>query len=472
MDKGCRAVLYTVAGACGAMAVGRTALAFESHGYMRSGIGGSQGGSQQVCFRDPGTEGASGKFRLGNECETYIELMFEETYQNGDLKAAVDKDQVYFASVARVALQSRNLHDWEPTDTQRVNPTQAGGDLTTDFSLALREAYVEGFNVLGRGVNAWAGKRFYRRYDVYMLDYYFIETDGPGAGIEDINLGFAKLQLAVMRNVPGPASTDGPPQTDVDVRLTELHVGGGGTLSPIYMYGTSGSAGSVTGRNVWEALDGHQLSLLWTQPRVLGGENLVALQYGQGIFGGDAGGDQSALSEYGGYGSQEIAKGDTGARNARERSHTIRAIEHLIANPVAWLSAEYVLLYQSVDFGGAKRETGVVGATLPVKTEITTGIRPVFHFDEIHDLAVEYGYNHIQGVVGLAGAHETGTPVLQKLTVAPQITAAPSYFGRPQLRIFGTYAKWNDDAKGKVGGTVYAGDTAGWSAGAQVETWW
>ena len=45
--------------------------ALEFSGYVRSGIGGADTGGTQQCFQLPG---AQSKYRLGNECEQYIEL--------------------------------------------------------------------------------------------------------------------------------------------------------------------------------------------------------------------------------------------------------------------------------------------------------------------------------------------------------------------------------------------------------------
>ena len=45
--------------------------ALEFSCYVRSGIGGADTGGTQQCFQLPG---AQSKYRLGNECEQYIEL--------------------------------------------------------------------------------------------------------------------------------------------------------------------------------------------------------------------------------------------------------------------------------------------------------------------------------------------------------------------------------------------------------------
>ena len=61
---------------------------------------------------------------------------------------------------------------------------------------------------------------------------------------------------------------------------------------------------------------------------------------------------------------------------------------------------------------------------------------------------------------------------LQKFTIAPQLSMPGGFWARPQLRLFATYAVWNDESKGEVGQDVYKTATKGWSAGTQIEAWW
>src|SRR5262249_195359 len=55
------------------------AKSFEFHGDFRSGYGLKSKGGRQVAFKAPG---ADGKFRLGNEAETYAELIFVHNFLN------------------------------------------------------------------------------------------------------------------------------------------------------------------------------------------------------------------------------------------------------------------------------------------------------------------------------------------------------------------------------------------------------
>ncbi|WP_373878266.1 carbohydrate porin, partial [Azotobacter vinelandii] len=49
--------------------------ALDFSGYSRIGLAGSDEGGTQSCFRLPG---APSKYRLGNECEEYAELIFDQ----------------------------------------------------------------------------------------------------------------------------------------------------------------------------------------------------------------------------------------------------------------------------------------------------------------------------------------------------------------------------------------------------------
>ncbi|WP_336313994.1 Fe-S cluster assembly ATPase SufC [Escherichia coli] len=149
------------------------AMAVDFHGYARSGIGWTGSGGEQQCFQ---TTGAQSKYRLGNECETYAELKLgQEVWKEGDKSFYFDTNVAY--SVAQ-------QNDWEATDP------------------AFREANVQGKNLIEwlPGSTIWAGKRFYQRHDVHMIDFYYWDISGPGAGLENIDVGFGKLSLAATRS--------------------------------------------------------------------------------------------------------------------------------------------------------------------------------------------------------------------------------------------------------------------------------
>src|SRR5690554_5604339 len=156
-------------------------------GYARSGIGNTASGGDQACFR---ANGAGAKYRLGNECETYAELGLGATlYEQGDKSFYFDSMVGYF---------SNQVNDSEDTE------------------VSLRQLNVQGRNLIDAlpGATLWAGKRFYRRHDVHINDFFYWDSTGPGAGIEDIDVGTGKLHLAWMR----ATGTDDTEYPDADNR--------------------------------------------------------------------------------------------------------------------------------------------------------------------------------------------------------------------------------------------------------------
>ncbi len=422
---------------------------FEFHGYLRSGVGASRGGTDQTCFKAPN---ASAKFRLGNECETYAEASFVRNTIAGKTAAApVFSTHLLFAAV------TDGRHDWESTSAP------AGTD--PELTIALREAYVSAKGVLGEA-QPWVGKRFYRRQDIHILDYYVLSDSGPGFGVENIPLGFAHLQTAVTRNTNGGVA-DAPAQTNLDLRLSDIAAGPAGKLELVVIQGGAGKRGHKTASPGFEPVTGTQVAVI-DNMSVLGGFNRVTVQYGKGLFGGTGADRGNRLGDFGDGGAQGIAKGDKTTLDARNASSTTRLIEELTAQFGTQASASVVALYQTTDFGGFKDTNG---KATPKRDELMAGFRPVLNFSETNSLAFEYGVVTVKkAFAGTKHPYEDGT--LHKFTLAPQISAGDSFWARPQLRLFGTYATWNDAAKGKIGGPANASATTGFSTGAQVEAWW
>jgi maltoporin len=421
---------------------------FEYHGYLRSGVGMSRGGTDQVCFTPAGVSNGV-KFRLGNECETYLEAAFANTVKVGDgANAPSFKTHILFAGV------SQQRHDWESTSDDQ-------------FTLAMREAYVQASNVLG-GTKPWAGKRFYRRQDIHILDYYIINNSGPGAGFEDIDVGVGKLHVAVTRNTAAGAATNDPAQTNLDYRLSDVGLAGG-KLETLFILGNSGERGSKMGDKVYEKLSGWQLGLV--HGLEMGhGNNRLTLQHGTGVFGGTLdGADGSRDERLTNFGpAPAIAKGNTDAADAVNDSSSTRLVEEYTAKFGSNISSSWVLLYQTTDFGGAK---DAAGDDAPSKSELMLGTRPVYHLSKTAAVALEYGFTSVgKAYLGADGYEDTS---MHKLTLAPQFSAGDGFWARPQLRFFVTYAQWNDEAKGIVAAnSAYDDDTTGFSTGAQLEAWW
>jgi maltoporin len=123
-----------------------TAKSFEFHGYARSGFAMNERGGPQTAFKAPG---ALAKYRLGNEAETYAELIFVNNWLNPEHES----DKAWFKTEAMVMAKTLNLQTFDPS---------------SEFKF--REAFVQGGNLFsGRFASAkfWAGNRYYMRQDIH-----------------------------------------------------------------------------------------------------------------------------------------------------------------------------------------------------------------------------------------------------------------------------------------------------------------
>jgi maltoporin len=381
------------------------AVPVDFGGYLRSGFGTSSEGGKETCF---GLAGASSKYRLGNECETYAELKF-----GADVYKA--PNGMTFRVNTLVAFSVNQDQDWEQSTP------------------AWREANVVAENI-GTGAfakaKAWVGKRFYDRQDVYITDYYFWNNSGPGAGVENIDLGGAKLAYAIVRNAD---TEDGKRMALAhDIRFSGIGVNPDGALTVGLQYNQK------RGTDDAEPIPkGHLITLMHTQSNVLGGYNKVALQYGKGS-GANTGGISLAND------SNDKVK---------------RLTEQLMVQNSSW-SGMATLVYEDRESGGLSTKWTSAGA------------RPIWHFTDNYSLAAELGFDSVKPEGG-------DTRRLAKFTIAPQMSAGNTFWSRPVLRVFYTYAKWNKaaqeaaDAGTALSSTgVFGGKTKGSSAGFQVESWW
>ncbi|QEL55684.1 maltoporin [Chromobacterium paludis] len=411
-----------------------TALAdgagLDFSGYLRSGVGSNQGGGgSQSCFQLPG---AGAKYRLGNECETYAELALgKQVYADAETGARFRVD-------SRLAMSAKQWQDWEDSSSDK------NGNSNSKF--ALREMFVTAENIGLGQAKVWAGKRFYDRQDVHINDFYFWDNSGPGAGIENIDVGVGKFAYAWRQNTvdSGNVSVDKLDHTlgvtGHDFRLSGIKVNPGGelTLGLDLRYAKKDSADTAN-----QATNGVAFNVMHTQSGVLGGYNKLALQYMKGSIAGS-------------YGYPNP--------NANSDDKKYRLVEQLQWQPAG------------SKFGGMavavwEKQTPAQGNG---QTWISLGARPTYAFTKHLGAALEMGYDQVKPENG-----ERRT--LFKTTAAFLISPDQGFWSRPQLRLFATYAKWNQAAQLAAGADVnnplsvvghFGNQTHGVTIGAQAEAWW
>jgi maltoporin len=393
-----------------AVLLASSASALDFHGYFRDSAAFNSEGGTQACFGLPGSDF---KARLGNECDRYLEFTFGEggKYENIDWRL-------------------------EFMPASYVPETGTGSEFfVQQMWLGLRSKEWGGAQV-------WAGRRYWKRHDVHSLDwFYWNPAQGNAAvGVEDVNLGFGKLAVSVFRMDASAGDLQLGTYAVPEVRVYGIRTNRNGTLEVGVDLGIAHDQNEELGAG--RAGASPLFTVQHNQDKILGGSNTLVFQYGQGAFANESGGGPGQL----------LAGGTSDDKQWR-------IIEHLVVNPTREISGALVLVYQD------KSAAGSTGARI-----FTGELRPSYHFNDWFKLTLDAFYQTVSIKNAPAG---TGSPSLVKITAAPTLVLGRGYYTRPELRLFVTFADWNDAAAalGPIGGGAFGTDTSGASFGAQVEMW-
>ncbi len=478
-------------------------------GYLRSSSGSSTKGGGANCFKLSqgsvfNTAGNSDSVdhagRLGNQCDTYGEIKLGANMG--------DSDGTKFGVHTLVAYGTGQVADYEGTIP------------------ALREAYgsAQGFGSSGALAQAtvWAGKRYYKREDVHIVDLFIMQDTGPGAGIENIDLGFGKFSYALMKagaanyastitpgtttqvvscaslgiapaacpNNPTPGNItvvtgltnpnnqeigrvtfNGDPsqqKTVHDLRLEGINLGKAGSLG----FGTNivrGNNQILPGNvdnnyNGWSAWAKHSIVLFGTW------QNALWIQTAH-----DAGQlDGSAL-----YWAQQDSSG---------------SMKHSAWRIMDVGNFEFGDNWNGQAFLGYGKEKfpwyGITGTSSEYsdRTSWSLVVRPIYHFTDNLGLAVEAGTTRVSGYnLNYDNNPNSTTDYLNKITISPQLSMGSGFYARPVLRAYVSYLSWNRDTTPygvESGASACTGrdcsvPVLGWANqssavtyGVQMEAWW
>ncbi|WP_170157401.1 carbohydrate porin [Roseimicrobium gellanilyticum] len=404
---------------------------FEFHGYLRAGFGLNGEGGEMDAFKAPG---AGAKYRLGNEEDTYGELEFTHNWLRED-------DPLQAPYVRTTVMMSFSTGQNDTYDS--LNAQNLGNDI------ALRQAFVEAGNIITEApdMRFWVGQRYYRRQDIHINDFYWLDMSGYGGGVQDVPfLGESKVALAWLGGSFDEYQTDdgNAAKSTLDLRVYDIP-------APLGKIGFWLAYAHSSGGEVLNVFDenGDRFSLETSQgfavgmkhrtlpESFLGGYNEFSIQYGTG-------------AAYNFASTIDVASPDI------DDATRFRITDHFTIEPNRWLSLQAAAIYQDTDYGG------------PNSSEkwASFGVRPIFHFTDTFSIALETGVDFVDSEP--LGVND----YLWKITLAPQLTRGRKFFSRPALRAFITYAKWGDDFRGKVGGSAYRNELEGLSYGVQLESWW
>jgi maltoporin len=396
--------------------------AFEFHGYFRSGYGLNSKGGQQVAFQAPG---ADAKFRLGNEAETYGELIFVNNWLNPERSS----DKAWMKTEVLI----------EANTTNSANYANFNDEVGND-QFRLREAFVQAGHIFESQPQAkfWAGERYYRRQHIEIDDFYPLDMSGYGGGVEDLNLKFGKMALSYLGGARPDITTDNGnyAKSNVDLRLYDVKAPGG-TLGFGFDFANS-KGGTAQNGVVIPTSDGYYVGLRYQRLEWHGGYHTFSIQYGKGA-------------------AANFSTNVDVPTPYMDKSERLLVTEHLLLQPNDKFAIMPIFIYQRTRDGSPQSGWN---------QWVSFGARPEYFLTKHVSLAVEAGFDHTQSGTGQYDGW------LQKYSFAPQIESGPKFFSRPVLRAFVTYANWSNGLRGFVGGIPFQNQSRGMTYGLQAETWW
>lgn len=380
-----------------------------------------------VCFK---AEGASSKYRLGNECESWIELGISQDikFDNGIV-----------------------VHN-------QVRPIFLGANESNVEFFDWGELYSEISNVFDNSALFWIGRRFNQRYDSHMTDYWYLNMSGDGLGVNNYNLGEITLSYNMLFDKLNPSTINNSKYGLLhshDLRFVKKIDRGEITLFLNYM---AINSKNFTPTQKVDGADGYAVGLLYEDKEIFNelfgmkGNNISGIFYGSGVA--------KNAGSYTPY-MQKVHEGENFIENLInngkeiENSRTFRILNNnAFENDTLGIMSNFVFEYRDdKNFINEKQSW------------LSAGIRPYWFVQKNTRLLMELGYDYVDNKITNKNYD------LTKLTTAVEFALEKGVWERPVLRLYYTYANWNDETK-DMGSSYYTGDTSGNNIGVQLEYWW
>lgn len=422
----------------------------DFHGYFRAGVGSS---------RDGGNIAWQKNYigRLGNEDDTYGEVeLGSQVYKINDLSFYVD---------TMVAMSSKGSTGWESTQSDNA-----------DFAFVQYNLQVKGLVPNHPEAVVWAGKRYYQRQDIHIIDTKYLDISGSGAGLEYLKVGPGSLSLAWLRRDDSYVDYryeyldengqqkfgTGQSQSNInwfDARYAGSYWKGGwlefaGVVAvpgnePSTISGATDANGKpveVNAERVYDNGTSAMLSVILSQD-MLGGYNKTVLQYATN-------GLAHNMSDMGSgwYDSWNSSDGASGFR-------IINTGEIPVTND---FSFTHVLTY------GMSQDTSD-NSNVDKTTFMQAVARAAYQTTQYTRILAEVGaFKRTTQYLGdVADFDEAG----QKYTLAFAIAPEKGIMSRPELRIYASYINSSGDTyvNNSNGDQIYDNN---FNFGVQAEAWW
>ena len=441
------------------------ASAVDFHGYFRAGAQANTNGGNVYCL---GTGEKGHKVgRLGDECDTYSEFaLTQEVYNKANNKWTVN---TLFAFGTYEASDDYNDApvDLQGNAWQGTGGAQNRGDTWTNpwggQRVSVRELWT-GYQT-DAGYQIWAGKRFYQRKDIHILDLYYLNNSGYGAGIEGIDVGAGNLAFAVTKWANDGTSDYNRNVYKLDARWNGIPVGPLGNLDASVIYALpfiseQQEANAAGNARANRANSGALVTLDLNTSVNSDSVNLMnhfVVQYGTNGFGyigqnGAHAGD-NYTPDLDDDGLRVIDWGTLDAGN---------------------FGLGYSLIWAHVDNGDDHKAAGATWTTERSGWIYSIVLRPEYKWTEFTRTTLELGYS-AQKTNGNVADVKYEDPDVYKVTLAQQFTPGKGFWTRPAIRFYVSYIGGDEFAEGWAVGYKNKnkdGDEYQITVGTQVEAWW
>ena len=424
------------------------ASAVDFHGYARAGAQASTQGGEVYCLGNGNKGHMVG--RLGDECDTYAELTLnQEVYNKANNKWTLNTLVAYGTAEGNRDLQGDS---WQgvggdgPWNGQRLSIRELWTGYQTDV-----------------GYQIWAGKRFYQRKDIHLLDLYYLNNSGYGAGIEGIDVGMGNLAFAVTKWANDGTSDYNRNVYKLDARWNGIPVGPLGNLDASVIYAlpfiseqqeanAAGNAranransGALVTLDLNTAVNSDSVNLM----------NHFVVQYGTNGFG--------YIGQNGNHAGDNYTPDldDTG----------VRVIDWGTLD-AGNFGLGYSLIWAHVDNGDDHKAAGATWTTERSGWIYSIVLRPEYKWTEFTRTTLELGYSSQKTNGWMAPGED---PDVYKVTLAQQFTPGKGFWTRPAIRFYVSYIGGDEFAEGWAVGYKNKnkdGDEHQITVGTQVEAWW
>ena len=436
-----------------ALALGSfSASAVDFHGYFRAGVQNNlTNGGAVYCFGNGNAGHLMG--RLGDECDTYAEIaLTQEVFNKAKNKFTVNTLVAWGSAEGNWDKQGNS---WQGLGKGGDRAGENGDSAWNGQRASIREAWA-GYT-LPMGAQIWAGKRFYQRKDIHILDFYYLNDSGTGAGIENIPVGnLGQAAFAVIKQQIDENGVNARDTYKIDTRWNGIPLWKDASLDLAMICGlpsTTDSQKAAAGSNPSESdlssNSGVILMAEYTQGNFFGGLNKLSVTYGTDGFA------YAGVLNGGNHLGDSYAPGDAD-------SWGIRVIDWGLIEQDKW-NLGYSLM-------GAYKHADQAHWSHPNGHDYSFVIRPAYKWSNFTSTVFEAGYTTQKNTGWNGWANPDDDHVdAYKFTLAQQFSPMTTFWSRPSIRFYVSYLGGDLMNKKYTGQNDHNGEV---SIGAQAEAWW